>query len=534
MLTDIKTNPKRIHCHPDEVMTPSGLVIRLDSSSWQVPTSSYTARLEFNRGSLASLEPELRDYGYERLASVSPSVSTFTLIVWLTYLPKYLQSISLDNLDWPDLTISILEGYLRHLRTRGIGYYFWHVQTVLKWIQLNRPGLVNPAVVYEVASWTIEGNAKGEAVALGHPHEGALTTAEADAIRAAAVNPQSPATLLERTVTLLLLETGQRNEQLSKLDTTDFKLINYKTSGDRRHHQPSQAVRHMVAMPSNKTARGKRDLSISAGLFNLSFQLIELTHSLRHSFEGEPAFIIDPLIQDVSQAWFDSDTERWTRIRRPNSWDIGSLVRSFCEKCGIINRFGDPINIFPRRFRRTVATRFVEQGASPEAVAALLDHADIQQVMVYFEFHKNRQQARLEEAAGSFFQSLGQSVEGKLIADATEARNPQARIPFFDDELQDTIGTANCGRDMEEIPLCHETIPYACYGCPFHQPWVSNVHKRVANSLRKRKESLTQIQGRDVGRLPSGLDSLIANVEAVVHAVDERQAATKQGRSKMC
>lgn len=529
MLSNVKkSGPKRLRVHPGLVTTPNGLTIALDSTVWLIPTSSYTAALHFNRGPLANLEPELRDYGFERLNSVSPSVSVFTLTVWLKSFPEYLRSIAVDHLDWPDFTVSVFEGYLQHLRTRGVGYYFWHIQSVLKWVHLNRPGLLNHAVVHEVSSWTIEGNTKGEAVALADPHEGALTTAESDVIRAATVNPESPATLLERTVTLLLLETGQRNEQLCRLETTDLRVVKYKTTGDARHHQPEKTLRHLVAMPSNKTARGKRDLSISPNLFQLFFELIESTLSLRSGFEGEPALIIDPLHQDISRNWFDSDTSRWTRIRRPNSWDIGSLVKSFCEKCGILDRFGEPINIFPRRFRRTIATRFVEQGASPEAVAALLDHADIQQVMVYFEFHKNRQQKRLEEAAGSFFNSLGQSIQGRLIADATEARNPEARIPFFDDELQDTIGIANCGRDLEAVPLCHETIPYACYGCPFHQPWVSDVHKRLADTLRKRKANLIQIQGREIGRLPAGLDALIANVEAVAEAVDDRRRETNQ------
>jgi integrase len=487
-----------------------------------------TRSLSFTKRSIARLSPELRDYGYERLSTVSTAVSGFTLWIWLVKFASYLESIGVRELDWPDLTISILEGYLQQLRSKGIGYYFWHLQAVLKWVHLNRPGLLDDALVYEVSSWTIEGNNKGEAVILGDPHEGALTTGEISVIRTAALNRNSPASLLERVTTLLLLETGQRNEQLCNLEVTDLKALRLKTTGDHRHHQPDQAVRCTVAMPSNKTARGNRDLSISSSLFELCFELVESTNSLRSGFEDNPLLIVEPAHQDIVRAWFDADTERWPKIRRPNSWDISSLVKSFCEKCGILNRFGKPINIFPRRFRRTIATRFVEQGASPEAVAALLDHADIQQVMVYFEFHKNRQQKRLEEAAGPFFKSLGQSIQGRLIADATEALNPDARIPFFDEEAQDTIVGANCGRDLEKVPSCHETIPYACYGCPFHQPWVSDVHKRLADTLRKRKANLIQIQGREIGRLPAGLDALIANVEAVAEAVDDRRKETNQ------
>lgn len=81
---------------------------------------------------------------------------------------------------------------------------------------------------------------------------------------------------------------------------------------------------------------------------------------------------------------------------------------------------------------------------------------------------------------------------------------------------------------MEKLPLCHESIPYACYGCSYHQPWISDVHERVAEKLKKRKEQLIQIQGREVGRLPAGLDMLIGNVVRVANAVQEKKIEMEQ------
>lgn len=522
-----RTNYTRKSTHPRYVDTAVG-IIQLDSDVWLIPQSAITREIRFNREPLGALTAELKDYGYERLSTVSPSVSSFTLWVWLNHFSNFLQNKDFSNLDWNNFTISIFEKYLSHLRNKGIGYYFWHIQTVLAWMQLNHSELINDKIVREVTSWTIEGNSKGKAVELNDPFQGALTTAETDAIRTAALNPRSPATLLERVVILLLVETGQRNEQLCKLETSNLKRIGFKTSGDTRHYQPEQVVRHIVLMPSNKTSQGLRELSISAELFRTCLELAKENQKLKNKIDGKPLLIVDPERQPIFRVWYDADKERWSKIRRPNSWDLNSLVKGFCERCGIPDRFGNPINIFARRFRRTVATRLVEQGASPEEVAALLDHADTQQVMVYFEFHQHRKQQRLEEAAGPFFRSLGDSIKGKLIANATEARNPEARIVIFDDETQDNLGIANCGRDMEKLPLCHESIPYACYGCSYHQPWISDVHERVAEKLKKRKEQLIQIQGREVGRLPAGLDILIGNVVRVANAVQEKKIEMEQ------
>lgn len=520
MLLPKRDNAKYIRraTHPSSVITPKGNVIDLSGAEWLIPVSTFTSQIIFEKGCLAPLASELRDYGYERLSTLSEAVVNNTFNVWLFNFNKFLSSKGFSKLDWADFNISVFEEYLHLLRDNGAGYRFWHIQTVINWLQLNHPGLMNEKVAKEVLSWKIEGNKKGEAVALNNPYEGALTKEETDQIRYVALDTNNNATLLERVTVLLFLETGQRNGQISLLEIDDLKALELVSKG---------VFRYFVRMPSNKVATGKRDISITKTLFDFCLQLNRNNKKYYQLFDSTPLLIIDPKIDWILPAWFDADKQRWNNIRRPNSWDLNSIIKGFCERFDILDRFGEPINIFARRFRRTIATRMAEQGASPEAVAKFLDHADVQQVMVYFEFHKHRKQQRLEEAAGPLMRSLSESMKGRLIADATKARNPAEILPFFDSEKQDVFGFANCGRDLGKNPVCDESQINACYGCNYFQPYDSDIHEKVLSNLEERKQTLVQIQGLNRGRLIDGIDKSISDVQRVVDAVKEARKTDK-------
>lgn len=515
MLLNTKENKKfgRKYTHPLSVETPQGNLIDISQETWRIPTSVGTKKILFGRLPLADISGELRDYGYERLSTMAESTSVFTLHVWTNHFPLFLKSKNYRRLDWKDLKIAHFEEYLTHLRSSGIGYYFWHLQTVVNWMQLNRPGLLCSKVAEEIASWTIEGNQKGIAVLFNDPYKGALTIEESDNIRSIALDFNSDATLLERFTVLLFLETGQRNEQLSKLEVKDFKKLRLSSTNLK------SLFRYSILMPSNKFATGRKDFSITEDLFNLCLELAKNNQQYYGLFNSKPLLIIVPEINRLTPSRYEAHKERLKKIRICNSWDLNMLVKTFCLKCDVRDRFGTQIQLFARRFRRTIATRMVEQGASPEEVASILDHADIQQIMIYFEYHKHKKQQRLEDAAGSFFRSLDESIKGKLIANATKARNPDAVLPFFDEETQDLVGSANCGRDMEKVPVCEESQIHACYGCNHFQPYISDIHGKVLSQLEIRRENLIQIQGRDKGRIIDGVDKLITNVKKVVEAV---------------
>ena len=522
--------PLRESQHANTVRLRDGGELDISQETWRVRNTTQLSELRFYVEPFRRLSPELRVYAAERLACKSTTTCMFTLWIWLHHFRQFLLVNSKPSMDWGDLTIRDFTTYREFLIAKGTEYYFWHVQTVVNWLVWSRPGLIDAGVAKEVTSWTIEGNRKGEAVSLGDPHAGALTRVESQAIRTAATAADCPATLLERVVTLLLLETGARNEQLSKLKVSDFRRVRYETQGDARHYDPEGAQRFSVLLPSNKTANGYKDISISKQLFDLCIAFAASSKTARLEVRGNSFLVIDPAMQPIMKAWFDADTERWSRIRVPNSWDINILAKNLCESCDVSNRFGDPLTIFPRRFRRTIATRLIEQGASPDHVATFLDHADVQQVMVYFEFNEARKQERIEEAAGPFFRALGEAATGKLIADATKARNPDAVIALYDEESQDLLGIANCGRDMQAAPMCHDTIPFACYGCTHHQPWISDIHGKVLANLEKRRQGLKEAQGRNEGRLLDSMDSLIDNVRAVKIAVDQIRIRKSGGK----
>ena len=54
------------------------------------------------------------------------------------------------------------------------------------------------------------------------------------------------------------------------------------------------------------------------------------------------------------------------------------------EKLDVKNRFGNPLALYPRRLRYTVAKRLVARGATPLQLMDILDHSSVSRVLIYY------------------------------------------------------------------------------------------------------------------------------------------------------
>lgn len=170
--------------------------------------------------------------------------------------------------------------------------------------------------------------------------------------------------------------------------------------------------------------------------------------------------------------------------------EISPILQSAVDKLGVIShRTGEPLHVNARRFRRTYATRAVEEGASPLTLAVMLDHSDLGTVMVYFESRASMVN-RLDAAMAVKLAPLADAFMGRIVRSEGEAVNgddPSKRIPWFRrhrDKLPEKGGNlGTCGSGP-----CGLFAPISCYTCPQFQPWRDGPHREVLDWLCSERE----------------------------------------------
>lgn len=155
----------------------------------------------------------------------------------------------------------------------------------------------------------------------------------------------------------------------------------------------------------------------------------------------------------------------------------------------------------------------VAAGASPYALAAALDHSDLQNVGVYFDVHSDIVE-HLDKAMAMVLTDRAAKF-AKIVeceGDAINGGRPGSRRYVSDRErnLHEPIGT--CGHTS----FCNVVAPYACYTCPKFQAWLDGPHELVLDKLIESRAEREQM-GLDP-RFVSVEDQLIIHVaEPIIH-----------------
>jgi integrase len=202
------------------------------------------------------------------------------------------------------------------------------------------------------------------------------------------------------------------------------------------------------------------------------------------------------------------------------SEEISPILQAAVDKLNVVShRTGEPLLVNARRFRRTYATRAVEEGASPLELAVMLDHSDLNTVMVYFETRAS-QVNRLDAAMATKLAPLGDAFMGRIVrseSDAVNGGDPSKRIPWyrrFRDKLPEKGGNlGTCGSGP-----CHLFAPISCYTCHLFQPWRDGPHREVLDWLCSERER--KLEDKLDPQMVKIHDDTILAVAAVVNACE--------------
>lgn len=171
------------------------------------------------------------------------------------------------------------------------------------------------------------------------------------------------------------------------------------------------------------------------------------------------------------------------------------VVETFSALDTYSDRLGAKIPITPYRFRYTLATRALAQGASDYEVARLLTHRSTSCIQ-YYRASMPELQKPIREALGKEMGYFARAFQGKPISglhEATRAGDPDAVITDFMRLMGMPVGA--CGTRAE----CHQNAPVACLaGCAHFEPLLSAPWETLMAFLVADQEIETELRIRQI------------------------------------
>ena len=375
-------------------------------------------------------------------------------------------------------------------------YYLGHIASFLKfWHARGYPG-VDASVLAFLQRVRIPGNIKGAAVRTHDPVTGPLTDPELQAIVLAAREAHRSGLLgrQDYAILLTLTATGARPGQISMLVCGDLIPAMRGASTAR------------LRVPSLK--KRTRERIIPAELAVALAQIIELRR-------------LDARLADVAlkrRPIFAGAAESFEPLERAHigSEGVAHAVKRVQKVLRLRSaRTGVPMDLTPRRFRRTLGTRAAEAGHSPFVIADLLDHSDLQHVGVYVQAGGSIQD-RIDAALHDRAEPLVGLFTGAVVAGEAQSGVADAASRRVAAAAGRAVGT--CAGPLD----CNRLAPLACYTCAAFRPWLDAPHGALLRSLSEERKAL----------IADGIAPQVAGAnDATIMAVEEVAARCRALRA---
>ncbi len=476
------------------------LPVKMETSVWRLNSVTRGRAADLNWAKCGKVEPQVARaivsfmrFNIER-KSTDHSWNMFRELCMVTQVA--------EKVGKPSLRALLFE-ILGRLRSDGKEWRFHYIRDWYRWSSdQSIEGFDDPELYWEIVSLRIPGNVKGEAVRSQDADEGPLDELEEIALRAALLRDNGP--LLERAIAWALLALGCNPANLV-----------YLCEGDLQTLRSGEYVFHQLKVPRIKKRTAPR----------AAFKTRKLDSALARIFEelvarnkgiAIPQAFSRPLFARASPR----DDCYGTAIERfafhLTSEDVKELLKRCIRRLNVqSHRTKRPLVITPRRLRYTFATRKVQEGCSMEALADLLDHSDLQNVVVYYSGAGLSK--RLDEALAVSIGPLVNRFMGRIVRDGSEAEEHGGRVKAH--PLGKVVDIGSCGKTT----LCTLFPPASCYLCPLFQPWKDAPHREVLSELIRVRDQRVEDAGRPDDRIAKQYDEMIFAVGQVVALCEERR-----------
>lgn len=236
----------------------------------------------------------------------------------------------------------------------------------------------------------------------------------------------------------------------------------------------------------------------------------EMSSSQESWIRRAPTVLAECLIHYLDAGSSETNSENEQRLFQETSSNaLGLRLSSVLRKLDTYSeRLGTKIPITPYRFRYTLATRALAQGASDYEVARLLTHRSTSCIH-YYRASMPELQKPVRDALGKEMGYFARAFQGKAISgleEATRAGDPDAVITDFLRLMGKPLGA--CGTRAD----CHQNAPVACLaGCAHFEPLLSAPWETLMVSLVADQEMETEPRIRQINHnAMSAIQQIIA------------------------
>jgi integrase len=393
------------------------------------------------------------------------------------------------------------------LRERDLEYRLHRVRRWYLWMADQEFPGIEPETAIEIEQWAVPGNIKGEAVETRDKDSGPLTDLQFAALIQVLRREQPPT--LGQAATMLCVDLGPNPKALCLLEERDLHLFSDPDMPDKKIYQ-LDIPRIKKRLDRRETKRRRIDPSTGA--------VLEKVIRYNQTNLGGP---------DPNRPILCHTTERKSLSNIPELHRFAFHYTSL-EILNLVRRYGDDNNlrspgggdssfeIYPRRLRYTFACRLAAQGAPPKLIAELLDHSDLQHVMVYVET-AGKMVGRLSAALDAQMRPIVDMFMGRIIGSNSEAvpNDLSAQIPGKTFEGRQLGGIGVCGSGS----LCKLMPPLTCYVCEHFQPKRNAPHSEMLEAAHR----LRTLYGEKNSATNTGLeliDRVIAHIQGVIEATE--------------
>lgn len=175
------------------------------------------------------------------------------------------------------------------------------------------------------------------------------------------------------------------------------------------------------------------------------------------------------------------------------STDPNKIVKIFNILDTYSSRLETRIPVAAYRFRYTLATRAIMQGASDLEVARLLTHRSTSCIQFYRASLPDLQKP-IQIALDEEMSFLAQAFKGKFISTLQEASLKNSAIYDFFHLHGKTIGS--CGTQAK----CRQNAPIACLTCPYFEPLTSAPWEELLNHLLADQASESELRIKEINQ----------------------------------
>lgn len=347
---------------------------------------------------------------------------------------------------------------------------------LVRWTKLGSAG-IELEVATILSKWRLRQSPIGVAVATLDPRKGPLTDLEFESILSALHHAyrENSVKLEDLLLAYLFISLGVRPAQIASLKCADLNvpLVN---GGD-----------YIIQIPRVK----QRQLSRSA--FKARKLTVQLGRPLAAHVETVCKRFVERLQNPLDAPMFprrsDSSLDAVGYEFHMTSAAISEKIRSLFLKLKIPSERleGELIPVNPIRFRRTFATRAVEEGWPLLVVAELMDHEVTRHVEVYAGL-TTRIRSSFSRKIANDMAPIAKAFKGRLIKSEEQAKYPGPDSRIIDLRIDRTgVPMGNCGTKTH----CGFARPIACYGgCHDFEPWLDGPHQQALDYMLQRREHL--------------------------------------------